>query len=166
MFSQVSDFCAAWKSSKLDAFIWLATFGSVITIDIDYGLAIGVAVSLVTLLWRNQRAYACTLGEIPNTGIYVDTQRFSAVSSPFVLYWTSFGRLPTACDKLIFIAKLSPIFITDGYVIPCILVVTKAYVIPCMLVVTKAYVILCILLVVTKDYVKKTLHFGCNQKIF
>jgi MFS superfamily sulfate permease-like transporter len=79
LFVQFADFGKAWKSSKLDALIWISTFASVVIIDIDYGLGIGVAVSLVTLLWRNQRAYACILGEIPNTGIYVDSQRFAAV---------------------------------------------------------------------------------------
>ncbi|CAG0914346.1 unnamed protein product [Notodromas monacha] len=78
MFAQFGDLVVAWRSSKLDAFIWLATFVSVVGVDIDFGLAVGVCVSLVTLLWRNQRAYACTLGEIPNTGIYVDLQRYAA----------------------------------------------------------------------------------------
>ena len=87
LFVQFADFGKAWKSSKLDALIWISTFASVVIIDIDYGLGIGVAVSLVTLLWRNQRAYACILGEIPNTGIYVDSQRFAAVS-----YFLSFVK--------------------------------------------------------------------------
>ncbi|CAG0914345.1 unnamed protein product [Notodromas monacha] len=78
MFLQLRDLKQAWQSSKLDAMIWVATFLSVVIVDIDYGLAIGVAVSLITLLWRNQHAYACTLGEIPRTGIFVDSQRFDA----------------------------------------------------------------------------------------
>jgi MFS superfamily sulfate permease-like transporter len=79
MFTQFADLVKAWQSSKLDAFIWVATFLSAIIVDIDVGLAVGVAVSLLTLLWRNQRAYACILGEIPRTGIYVDCHRFDAV---------------------------------------------------------------------------------------
>ncbi|CAG0886428.1 unnamed protein product [Darwinula stevensoni] len=76
MFYQVADLKKAWRVSKLDAFVWVMTFLSVILIDIDYGLAIGVASSLLTLIWRNQRAYACILGQISDTGIYVDVRRF------------------------------------------------------------------------------------------
>ncbi|CAG0918293.1 unnamed protein product [Notodromas monacha] len=77
MFVQVFDFTAAWKTSRLDAAIWLSTFLSVVVIDIDIGLGVGVGVSLITLIWRGQRAYACVLAEIPGTpGIYVDAERF------------------------------------------------------------------------------------------
>ena len=80
MFHQISDLKKAWRVSKLDAFVWVMTFLSVTLIDIDYGLAIGVASSLFTLIWRNQRAYACILGQIPDSGIYVDVRRFYLVS--------------------------------------------------------------------------------------
>ncbi|CAG0894714.1 unnamed protein product [Darwinula stevensoni] len=76
MFLQVKDLKTAWRVSKLDAFVWVSTFLAVTLIDIDYGLAIGVAASLFSLIWRCQRAYACVLGHIPDMGIYVDVCRF------------------------------------------------------------------------------------------
>ncbi|CAG0883708.1 unnamed protein product [Darwinula stevensoni] len=76
LLATIADLKKAWRVSKLDAFVWVMTFLSVTLIDIDYGLAIGVASSLFTLIWRNQRAYACVLGHIPNSGIYVDIRRF------------------------------------------------------------------------------------------
>ncbi|CAG0893743.1 unnamed protein product [Darwinula stevensoni] len=76
LFSQFRDLKKAWLVSKLEAVVWMTTFLSVVLIDIVYGLAIGVAASLTTLIWRDQRAYACVLGHIPNTGIFVDVRRY------------------------------------------------------------------------------------------
>jgi MFS superfamily sulfate permease-like transporter len=80
MFMQVKDLAAAWKTSKLDALIWLSTFLSVVVVDIDVGLGVGVGVSLVTLIWRGQRPYASVLGELPDAeGVYVDVKRYPTV---------------------------------------------------------------------------------------
>jgi MFS superfamily sulfate permease-like transporter len=80
MLMQFWDFQKAWKTSKLDALIWMTTFLTVVVVDIDIGLAAGVGVSLITLIWRSHRAYTCIMGEIPNTGVYVDVKRFPMVS--------------------------------------------------------------------------------------
>ncbi|CAG7728847.1 unnamed protein product [Allacma fusca] len=72
MFLQVKDFRSAWKLSKVNGFIWLCTFMSTVVLDIEYGLAIGVALSVLTLLWRSNRPKMTLLGVYENTELYVD----------------------------------------------------------------------------------------------
>nr|XP_042905428.1 sulfate transporter isoform X1 [Parasteatoda tepidariorum]XP_042905429.1 sulfate transporter isoform X2 [Parasteatoda tepidariorum] len=48
------DLKRAWTASKLDASVWVVTFLSVIILDMDYGLIIGILFSLITVLFRSQ----------------------------------------------------------------------------------------------------------------
>ena len=56
MFLQFKDLKKAWLVSKLNAFVWLATFISTVVLDIEYGLMVGFALSVLTLLWRSSKA--------------------------------------------------------------------------------------------------------------
>ena len=57
MFLQFKDLKKAWLVSKLNAFVWLATFLSTVVLDIEYGLMVGFALAVLTLLWRSSKAY-------------------------------------------------------------------------------------------------------------
>ena len=81
MFWQVKDLPAIWKQSPFDGMIWLITFLAVVLLDIDYGLGLGVAVSLSCVLIMGQRPEVCRLGQVPNTDIFLDINRYQAVSS-------------------------------------------------------------------------------------
>ncbi|CAL4076706.1 unnamed protein product [Meganyctiphanes norvegica] len=78
MFLQLYDLKARWELSKVDAVIWLVTFLGVVIIDIDYGLLLGIVVSLVVLLIRNQSPPAAKLGHIPNTDLYLELEKYSS----------------------------------------------------------------------------------------
>ena len=80
MFLQTNDMLAIWKLSRPEAGLWIVTCLSVVIIDIDYGLMIGVAVSLILLLARNQTPKINRLGHIPNTDVYLETKTYQAVS--------------------------------------------------------------------------------------
>lgn len=65
MFLQVNDLRKVWAISRADASIWIAAFLGVVIIDIDYGLMIGVLMSLVVLLFRGQKPSTAILGPSP-----------------------------------------------------------------------------------------------------
>lgn len=68
-----------WKYSKIDAFIWLATFGTVLIVSVEIGLVVGVMLSLITLLILNVKSQSCLLGVIPHTNIYVNSRTYKKV---------------------------------------------------------------------------------------
>lgn len=78
MFLQVNDLRKVWAASRVDALIWIATFLGVLIIDIDYGLLLGIAVSLVVLLGRSQQPRTARLGRVPDTDVYLDVNKYSA----------------------------------------------------------------------------------------
>jgi solute carrier family 26 protein len=80
MFLQVKDLPMAWKQSPFDGMVWLITFLAVVLLDIDYGLGLGVAVSLIWVLIMGQRPEVCQLGHVPNTDIFLDINRYQAAS--------------------------------------------------------------------------------------
>jgi solute carrier family 26 protein len=83
MFLQVKDLPVAWRQSPFDGMIWLTTFLAVVLLDIDYGLGLGVALSLTCVLVMGQRPQVCRLGQVPNTEIFLDISRYQAVSKRF-----------------------------------------------------------------------------------
>lgn len=80
MFLQVKDLPVAWRQSPFDGMIWLTTFLAVVLLDIDYGLGLGVALSLICVLIMGQRPKVCLLGQVPNTEIFLDISRYQAAS--------------------------------------------------------------------------------------
>lgn len=75
----IGDFFKAWRQSKPDGFIWLITFSSVILIDIDIGLCVGVVISLLYITILGQKVKVEILGNIPNTDIYVNKNKYQVV---------------------------------------------------------------------------------------
>ncbi len=81
MLVNVKDCYTAWKQSKADGCIWLVTFLSVILIDIDIGLCVGVLCSLLYITILGQKIKVEILGNIPKTDFYVPKNKYQAVSS-------------------------------------------------------------------------------------
>ena len=80
MFQQANQLVKFWKLSKADTIIWIVTFLIVTLINIDIGLLAGLLVSLAIILLQVIRPYACLLGHIPHTDLYLDLNRYKAVS--------------------------------------------------------------------------------------
>ncbi|XP_017492727.1 PREDICTED: solute carrier family 26 member 10-like, partial [Rhagoletis zephyria] len=73
MFMQAKELKNYSKQGKLELLTWIATFVSVVLIDIDYGLLIGVVISLLALYIKGLKPYCCLLGVIPEAAaVYVD----------------------------------------------------------------------------------------------
>ncbi|GFS32005.1 sulfate transporter [Nephila pilipes] len=74
------DLKRAWFASKLDASVWVVTFLSVVILDMDYGLIIGILFSLITVLFRSQYPETCLLGNVPGTEIYRCVEKYPNVT--------------------------------------------------------------------------------------
>ncbi|XP_076481301.1 prestin isoform X3 [Bombus vancouverensis nearcticus] len=78
MFQQANQLIKFWKLNKCDALIWIATFLTVVIVNIDIGLLAGIIISLAIILLQSLSPYICLLGYIPNTDLYLDISRFKA----------------------------------------------------------------------------------------
>lgn len=78
MVMQVKDLKRFAREGVLEMIVWLATFLTVIIIDIDIGLLTGVLVSLLALYIKGWKSYSCLLGQVPGTDIYVDIKTHKA----------------------------------------------------------------------------------------
>ncbi|XP_067302116.1 solute carrier family 26 member 10 [Pseudorasbora parva] len=70
MFLLFKDLPDLWRISKIDFMVWLVTWLSVVVLNVDLGLAIGVVFSMMTVICRTQRASCSVLGRAANTEIY------------------------------------------------------------------------------------------------
>uniref|UniRef100_A0AAY4EKA2 SLC26A/SulP transporter domain-containing protein n=1 Tax=Denticeps clupeoides TaxID=299321 RepID=A0AAY4EKA2_9TELE len=70
MFVQFQDLPELWRVSRIDFAVWLVTWLSVVVLNVDLGLAIGVVFSMMTVICRTQRAGCSVLGRASNTEIY------------------------------------------------------------------------------------------------
>ncbi|MFD2567363.1 SulP family inorganic anion transporter [Pseudotenacibaculum haliotis] len=68
-----------WKANNLDFWLLIATFVSTLFFGIEYGIVIGVGLSLIILIFRTSRPYIVELGKVPNSNFYRNKERFSDV---------------------------------------------------------------------------------------
>ncbi|XP_053687537.1 sulfate transporter-like [Sabethes cyaneus] len=73
--TQVMDF---WRLSRVDAVVWLVTFLTVVLVAIDIGLLVGIVLSICCIFFRGMKPYTCLLGNVPNTDLYLDVNRYKA----------------------------------------------------------------------------------------
>ncbi|XP_069822876.1 solute carrier family 26 member 6-like isoform X2 [Dendropsophus ebraccatus] len=75
MFKQFSEVRVLWRSNRIDLLTWLVTFAATILFNMDIGLALAVAFSLLTVILRTQLSNYSILGQVYETGIYRDVSR-------------------------------------------------------------------------------------------
>lgn len=68
-----------WKANNLDFWLLVATFFSTLFFGIEYGILIGVGLSLIVLIFRTSRPYVIELGKVPNSDFYRNKHRFGEV---------------------------------------------------------------------------------------
>ena len=73
---QVYDLPKFASRSKLDGLLWIACFLATIIMDIDTGLVIGIALSLLLLLYRSIAVGVDELGAIEDTGLFGPLKEF------------------------------------------------------------------------------------------
>ncbi|XP_050423786.1 prestin-like isoform X2 [Adelges cooleyi] len=107
---QVFDICRIWKTSKMDAIIWLVTYLTVILVEIDVGLLAGVVVSLFFVFSQGIGSGVYILGRIPDTDLYVDMARYKkAVEVPRLRIIHYSGSL-NVTNRNVFKKKITDIF--------------------------------------------------------
>ncbi|XP_053544933.1 solute carrier family 26 member 6 [Bombina bombina] len=76
MFKQFKDIGVLWKTNKVDLLIWLVTFIATILLNMDIGLAVSVAFSLLTVIFRIQMSTYSILGQVDEIDIYRDVTKY------------------------------------------------------------------------------------------
>ncbi|XP_055378529.1 prestin isoform X2 [Condylostylus longicornis] len=84
MFMQFKEVKTFAKQGKMELFIWLITFFSVVIIDYDIGLAIGIIVATGAFFLKSIKPYYCLMGTLPysETGVYVCLDRHKNAVEP------------------------------------------------------------------------------------
>lgn len=65
-----------WKTDRRDFYMLIATFIGTLTLGIEQGILIGVALSLATVIYQTTRPHTAILGKIPNSSHYKNVDRF------------------------------------------------------------------------------------------
>ncbi|XP_052802493.1 prestin-like [Mya arenaria] len=77
LFMQLKDCVKFWKVNKIDFVIWFFTLVSVVFLDIDFGLGIGVIVSLITVVFQAQFARGYRVGKTMKDVTLVEHKRYA-----------------------------------------------------------------------------------------
>ncbi|XP_041521950.1 solute carrier family 26 member 10 isoform X3 [Microtus oregoni] len=70
MFFQMQELPQLWHISRVDFAVWMVTWVAVVTLNVDLGLAVGVVVSMMTVVCRTQRVQCLALGLAEGTELY------------------------------------------------------------------------------------------------
>ncbi|XP_066559743.1 solute carrier family 26 member 9 [Amia ocellicauda] len=76
---QLSDPYYLWKKSKLDCCVWVVSFLSTFFLSLPYGVAIGVAFSVLVVIFQTQFRNGSELGQILDTDLYKNPKVYSKV---------------------------------------------------------------------------------------
>jgi len=71
-----------WKSHKTDFSMMAVTFLTTIFFGIEKGVIVGVGLSLAIFIYRSSRPHIVRLGQLPNTAVYRNIERFEDARCP------------------------------------------------------------------------------------
>ncbi|KAF0810835.1 sulfate transporter [Alcanivorax sp. S71-1-4] len=75
----------AWRYDRADAYALLGTLGGVLVFGIEAGIAIGISLSLATLIWHASRPHIAVVGRVPGTEHFRNVQRHDVKTHANVL---------------------------------------------------------------------------------
>ncbi|XP_062283133.1 solute carrier family 26 member 9-like [Scomber scombrus] len=78
---QLSDPYYLWKKSKLDCCVWVVSFLATFFLSLPYGVAIGVAFSILVVIFKTQFRNGSEMVQIMETDIYKNPKVYSKVKS-------------------------------------------------------------------------------------
>ncbi|CAK9802967.1 Slc26a5 [Anthophora plagiata] len=120
MLTKVTEFKRFWKLDKMDGTIWAVTFTSVILLDVEYGLLIGIVLCIGKLILFSVHPYTCSLALVPGTELYLDSNRYKGtIELPGIRIFHYSGSLNFACrqhfrDKVYKVAGQLPRKVSSG----------------------------------------------------
>lgn len=68
-----------WRANNLDFWLLISTFIATLFFGIEYGITVGVGLSLIVLIFRTSRPYVVELGKVPDANFYRNKERFEEV---------------------------------------------------------------------------------------
>lgn len=68
-------FLDALRFDRADALGWLVTFLGVLVLGVEQGIALGVALSVANVLWRQSRPHIAVIGRLPGSEHFRNVQR-------------------------------------------------------------------------------------------
>ena len=71
-----------WKSNKSDFLMLIITFLATLAYGIGQGIAVGVGLSLLTVIYRTTKPHLAILGQVPGTNYYRNIDRFGTLKEP------------------------------------------------------------------------------------
>jgi SulP family sulfate permease len=69
-----------WKSNRTDFYLLLATFLSTLFLGIEWGIGIGVILSLAMVVYKTTRPHVAVLARVPGTHFYRNVFRFDSLA--------------------------------------------------------------------------------------
>lgn len=97
----VTTFRHAWRYDRSDAVAWLVTALGVLGLGVEAGVALGVALSLGTVLWRAGRPHMAVVGRVGDSEHFRNERRFAVTTSP--------GLLLLRVDAALFFANIAAV---------------------------------------------------------
>ncbi|XP_068443139.1 chloride anion exchanger-like [Clinocottus analis] len=82
MLMQCREIPYLWRRDKPDCVVWVATFVGATLLGLDLGLAVGIGVNLLTVVFRTQFPRCSVLANIPGTDLYKDRKDYTHISEP------------------------------------------------------------------------------------
>ena len=71
-----------WKSNKSDFLMLIVTFFATLAYGIGQGIAVGVGLSLLTVIYRTTKPHLAVLGQVQGTDYYRNIGRFDTLKEP------------------------------------------------------------------------------------
>lgn len=75
----------AWRYDRADAIALAATAGGVIASGVEAGIALGIGISLISLVWRSSHPHIAVVGRVPFTEHFRNVLRYQTQTLPHVL---------------------------------------------------------------------------------
>ncbi|XP_012662087.1 solute carrier family 26 member 9 [Otolemur garnettii] len=76
---QLTDPYYLWRKSKLDCCVWVVSFLSSFFLSLPYGVAVGVAFSILVVVFQTQFRNGYALAQVIDTDIYVNPKTYNRV---------------------------------------------------------------------------------------
>ncbi|KAI6051320.1 solute carrier family 26 member 9 [Marmota monax] len=76
---QLTDPYYLWRKSKLDCCVWVVSFLSSFFLSLPYGVAVGVAFSVLVVVFQTQFRNGYALAQVMDTDIYVNPKTYNRV---------------------------------------------------------------------------------------
>ncbi|XP_028811109.1 chloride anion exchanger-like [Denticeps clupeoides] len=85
MLMQVREVPYLWRKDRPDCVVWVVTCLASILLGLDLGLAVGLGVELLSVVFRTQFPRCSTLANFKGTDIYRDRKDYHSVNEPYAV---------------------------------------------------------------------------------